>query len=421
MRIGVYICECGVNIATTVDIEKVAESVKPLPNVVASRYYKYMCSEPGQELIKKDIEESKIDRVVVASCSPRMHEPTFRAVLEETGLNPYCFEMVNIREQCSWVHADKEKGTAKASALVKGAVIRASHLKPLEKKRVNVTPSALVVGGGIAGIQAALDIGNMGYKTYLVEKTPSIGGRMAQLDKTFPTLDCSACILTPKMVDVSKHPNVELITFSEVTGVEGYIGNFKAKISKKARSVDESLCTGCGDCSDNCPVRYKAYVEPPKIEIELKEEEQGFITELISKHKGERGAVMPILESINDEFKYLPGEILKYVAVQLNMPLSSVYRIATFYNAFSLEPRGRHLINVCMGTACHVRGSPRILERIKTELKIDVGETTDDFRFTLVPVRCLGCCSLAPVITIDGEFFGNTRPARIPKVLDKYD
>jgi len=254
MRIGVYVCECGINIGATVDVNKVADHAKTLPYVVSSRYYKYMCSDPGQELIKKDIRDLKLDRVVVASCSPRMHEPTFRAVLEEMNLNPYCLEMVNIREQCSWVHKNREMATEKAKDLVQSAVFKVGLLKPLEKKKVDVTPAALVVGGGIAGIQAALDIGNMGYKTYVVEKTPSIGGRMAQLDKTFPTMDCSACILTPKMVDVARHCNVELLTYSELESVEGYVGNFKVKVKKKPRYVDTEKCTGCGECFNGCPV-----------------------------------------------------------------------------------------------------------------------------------------------------------------------
>jgi heterodisulfide reductase subunit A-like polyferredoxin len=254
MRIGVYVCECGINIGATVDVKKVVEHVKSLPYVVSSRFYRYMCSDPGQELIKKDIKDLKLDRVVVASCSPRMHEPTFRAVLEEVGLNPYCLEMVNIREQCSWVHKNREMATEKAKDLVQSAVFKVGLLKPLEKKKVNVTPAALVVGGGIAGIQAALDIGSMGFKTYIVEKTPSIGGHMAQLDKTFPTMDCSACILTPKMVDVARHCNVELLTYSEIESVEGYVGNFKVKVKKKPRYVDVEKCTGCGECFNGCPV-----------------------------------------------------------------------------------------------------------------------------------------------------------------------
>jgi heterodisulfide reductase subunit A len=211
-----------------------------------------MCSDPGQELIKKDIKEMELDRVVVASCSPRMHEPTFRNVLEEMGMNPYFFEMVNLREQCSWVHEDRVRATAKAVHLISGAIDRATYLEPLEKKEVSVIPRALVVGGGIAGIQAALEIAEKGFKVYLVERSPSIGGRMAQLDKTFPTLDCSACILTPKMVDVARHPNIELLTYSEIESVDGYIGNFKVKVKKKPRYVDVEKCVGCGACAEAC-------------------------------------------------------------------------------------------------------------------------------------------------------------------------
>jgi len=261
MKIGVYICQCGINIAHTVDTERVVELVKNLPNVAVSRDYKYMCSDPGQELIRKDIEEMKLDRVVVASCSPRMHEPTFRKVLEESGINPYFFEMVNLREQCSWVHEDKEQATLKAIDLISGAVARAAFLEPLEKKEVSVIPRALVIGGGIAGIQAALEIAEKGFKTYLVERSPSIGGRMAQLDKTFPTLDCSACILTPKMVDVARHPNIELHTYSEIESVDGYIGNFKVKIREKPRYVDEDKCVGCGACAEACRLHARVLSE----------------------------------------------------------------------------------------------------------------------------------------------------------------
>ena len=252
MKIGVYVCQCGINIAATVDVEEVSKEIGKLPNVAVSRYYKYMCSDPGQELIKKDIKDLKLDRVVVASCSPRMHEPTFRAALEEVGMNPYFFEMVNVREHCSWVHLDKELATEKAIELITGAVARAEFLEPLEKKEVSVIPKALVVGGGIAGIQAALEIAEKGFKTYLVERSPSIGGRMAQLDKTFPTMDCSACILTPKMVDVARHPNIELFSYSEVVEVAGYIGNFRVKIKKKPRYVNMEKCVGCGVCAEKC-------------------------------------------------------------------------------------------------------------------------------------------------------------------------
>ena len=254
MKIGVYVCDCGTNIAATVDTEEVVESVKSLPNVVVSRVYKYKCSDPGQELIKQDIEEFGLDKVVVAACSPSMHEPTFRAVLEDKGLNPYCLEMVNIREQCSWVHADKDKGTNKAVSLVRGAVMRSELMQPLDRKKVGVTSRALVVGGGIAGIQAALDIANSGFPVTIVEKKSTIGGKMAQLDKTFPTLDCSQCILSPKMVDVGRHPNITLYANSEVDQVDGYIGNFKVKIKKNPRYVIEDKCTLCDDCVPVCPV-----------------------------------------------------------------------------------------------------------------------------------------------------------------------
>ena len=255
-RIGVYVCHCGSNIAATVDVKEVAEFAASLRGVVVARDYMFMCSDPGQELVGNDIREYKLNRVVVASCSPLMHERTFRRVCRDAGLNPYLFEMANIREQCSWVHDDG--ATEKAKELVRAAVMRVYYHEPLEVMEVPVNPNTLIVGGGIAGIQAALDIANAGYKVYLVEREPSIGGHMIQLDETFPTLDCSACILTPKMSDVGSHPNIELLTYSEVEDVSGYIGNFRVKIRKKARYVDEAKCTGCGLCFEGCPVVMKS-------------------------------------------------------------------------------------------------------------------------------------------------------------------
>jgi len=252
-RIGVYICHCGSNIAGTVDVGEVTRFAQDLDGVVVARDYKFMCSDPGQELIKQDIKELGLNRVVVASCSPTMHEPTFRRVCQEAGINPYLFEMANIREQCSWVTKDKREATEKAKALVSAAVRRVYYHQPLETREVTINPNTLVVGGGIAGIQAALKIADSEHKVYLVEKSPSIGGHMAQLDKTFPTLDCSACILTPKMTLVGSHPYIELLTYSEVEEVSGYIGNFKVKIRQKARYVDEDRCTGCGLCQTKCP------------------------------------------------------------------------------------------------------------------------------------------------------------------------
>ena len=254
-KIGVYICHCGLNIAGTVDSEGVAKYAGTLPNVAIARDYKYMCSDPGQDLIKNDIKELGINRVVVASCSPRMHELTFRKACQEAGLNPYLYEHANIREHCSWPHAgDKKRATEKAKDLVRAAIRRVYYQEPLEIKQVPVNPNVLVVGGGIAGIQAALDIADGGKTVYMVERDASIGGHMIQLDRTFPTLDCSECILTPKMTDTGHHPNIELMTSSEVEDVSGYIGNFKVKIRKKPRYVDIEKCNSCGECAKVCPV-----------------------------------------------------------------------------------------------------------------------------------------------------------------------
>ncbi|GAB4438296.1 MAG: H(2):CoB-CoM heterodisulfide ferredoxin reductase subunit HdrA [Anaerolineae bacterium] len=255
-RVGVYICHCGHNIAGTVDVESVARWAADLPNVEVSRHYEFMCSSLGQELVEEDIKTLGLTRVVVAACSPHMHERTFRGACERAGLNPYLFEMANIREHASWVHgADKDGATEKAKALVSAAVHRVVHHTPLETMKVAVEPTTMVVGGGIAGIQAALELANAGYKVILVEREPSIGGHMAQLDKTFPTLDCSACILTPKMFDVGTHPNITMLTYSEVEAVKGYVGNFVVTVRQKARKVITDKCTGCGTCWEKCPIR----------------------------------------------------------------------------------------------------------------------------------------------------------------------
>jgi heterodisulfide reductase subunit A len=254
-RIGVYVCHCGLNIAAVVDCPSVAQASSTLPNVVVSKDYRYMCSDPGQELIRKDIEEHGLNRVVVAACSPRMHEPTFRRCVEQAGVNPYLFEMANIREFSSWCHShEPERATEKSADLVAMAVAKARHLNPLNVLKVPVTHEALVIGGGVAGIHASLDLADMGYKVHLVERSQSIGGKMAQLDKTFPTLDCSICILGPEMVDINQHPNIDLLSFSEIKKVEGYIGNFHVTVEKKPRYVDEELCNGCGECSKVCPI-----------------------------------------------------------------------------------------------------------------------------------------------------------------------
>jgi heterodisulfide reductase subunit A len=255
-RIGVFICHCGSNIAGTVDPAKVREAAERLPGVVAAKENRYTCSDLGQDEIIAAIKENAMERVVVAACSPRMHEPTFRNCIKEAGLNPYLLQMVNLREQCSWVHSrEKDKATEKAIDLVRMGVAKAARLVPLEAREVPVEQSSLVIGGGVAGIQAALDLAQMGFKVYLVECGPSIGGRMAQLDKTFPTGDCAICILAPKMVELSRHPNITLLSYSEVEEVSGFIGSYDVKIRRKARYVVEDKCVGCGVCADVCPVK----------------------------------------------------------------------------------------------------------------------------------------------------------------------
>ncbi len=252
-RIGVFVCHCGTNIAATVDVEKVVEAIKNEPGVVHAEDYQYMCSEAGQSKIQEAIKEKHLTGVVVCSCSPRMHENTFRKAVEKAGLNPYMLEIANIREHCSRIHKNREEATEKAIILARAAVAKVHLNAPLQPGESKVVKRALVIGGGIAGIQTALDIADAGYEVDIVEKTPSIGGRMSQLDKTFPTLDCSACILTPKMVEASAHERINLFTYSEVEKVSGFVGDFKVDIRKKARSVDMSKCTGCGVCSQKCP------------------------------------------------------------------------------------------------------------------------------------------------------------------------
>jgi len=253
VRIGFFICHCGVNISSTVNVADVRDYVAGLPNVAVSQDYKFMCSDPGQDLIKGAIKTNKLNRVVVAACSPLMHEPTFRNACEKAGLNKFLFQIANIREHCSWVHDNKDDATRKAKSHAHAAVSRVALQSPLEVQRVKINKDTLIIGAGISGIQAALEIADSGNNVFLVEKEPSIGGKMALFDKTFPTLDCSACILTPKMVSAGHRENIKLFSWAEVVSVSGYLGNFKVKIKKKARYVDTEKCTGCGQCWSHCP------------------------------------------------------------------------------------------------------------------------------------------------------------------------
>ena len=254
-RIGVFVCHCGTNIAGTVDTKAVAEALGREQCVVFATDYTYMCSESGQNLIKDTIKNEKLTGVVVCSCSPRMHEATFRKAAASVGLNPYMVEIANIREQCSWIHKDKVEATEKAIILGRAAIVKVLLNTPLTAGESPVVKRALVIGGGIAGIQTALDIAEAGFEVDIVEKKPTIGGKMTQIDKTFPTLDCAACILTPKMVDCAQNEKIKIYSYSEVDSVSGFVGNFTVKIKRKARFVDETKCTGCGLCTEKCPMK----------------------------------------------------------------------------------------------------------------------------------------------------------------------
>jgi NADH:ubiquinone oxidoreductase subunit E len=281
--------------------------------------------------------------------------------------------------------------------------------------------AVLVVGGGIAGMQASLDLAESGYKVYLVEQGPAIGGAMAQLDKTFPTNDCAMCTLAPRLVDCGRHPNVEKLTYSEVLGLEGQPGRFRVRVKKKARSVDPGKCTGCGECSTGCVVRNRAYFEPPEPEpLDLAQDQLAEVNRILAEHGSEPSSIVPALQDINAKYNWLPPGAVRRVSEAVGLSLARVLRIATFYNMFSFKPRGKHVIRACLGTACHVKGGGRILEQLARELNVQVGGTTRDMRFTLEAVRCLGCCGLAPVVTVNDEVHSKMTPRETVKVLDKY-
>ena len=652
-RIGVYICHCGLNIASKVDVPALEKYAASLPKVALAKTYKFMCSDPGQQLIKDDLASHKLTHLVVASCSPLMHEPTFRAVLQEAGVNPYLYQMVNIREQVSWVTKDLDRATQKARLLITAAVRRVALHDALQRSTVAVNPNVLVVGAGIAGISAALTLASAGKQVYLVEREPSIGGHMAHFDKTFPTLDCAACILTPKMTQVGKHKNIHLMAYSEVEEVSGFIGNFTVKVRRKASYVDADKCTGCGTCWEQLPraphprragdpqgqagdrpdearpregrgaggreprmtveaqagMAHEARHTRPgpagwdlsmhildiaqnsveagatRIDIRVDEDpdadalrlvvtdngrgmdaetaeratdpffttrrtrvvglglpllrqaaeaaaaalrvasepgegtrveaalpssatwiraplgdvettvlvlmashpdvdldwthrrgprryslatadlraaldgaslaspaglalvrsavrhgeaslaqpggrlfsnggsamtEVTKVDEIVDRHGRNRENLIAILLECQEVFLHLPREVIEAVSVRVKAPVAQVLSIATFYRGFSLKPVGRHRIHVCMGTACHVQGAPRLLDAVSRELGIQRGETTPDMEFSLDTVNCLGCCGLAPVVTVGTDVHGKLKQTGIPRMLRKY-
>ncbi len=288
---------------------------------------------------------------------------------------------------------------------------------PSRKKKQKKTGAVLVIGGGIAGIQASLDLAESGQKVHLLEKSPSIGGNMARLDKTFPTNDCSMCILSPKIVECGRHLNINLITYAELRGLTGTPGSFKAHIQRRARYVDSEKCTGCGLCIERCPTRCIPLFERRKEKFPMTEKEEALAKGLVEKHGQSRTAMMQILQKVNAELTYLPRSVIHYVSDVFSVPVSTLYRIGTFYTALSFVPRGRHTISVCTGTACHIKGAPKLVEELKRELQIGVGGTTKDRLFSLETLRCLGCCSLAPVVRVDERVYGEVKLSEISKIV----
>ena len=285
----------------------------------------------------------------------------------------------------------------------------------------NKVGAALVVGGGIGGMQAALDLAESGIKVYLVDTKPSIGGVMSQLDKTFPTTDCAMCTMAPRLGQIGRHKDIEIITLADVHSIEGQSGNFTVTLRKKPRFVIEDKCTGCGTCVTNCPVRNQIYLDGAKeVEIELEPEDLEKTNKIIEEYRGQKGALVPLLQDISSIYNYLPENVLRYVSQELDIPLTLIYRVATFYRAFSLKPVGKHIITACLGTTCHVKGARRNIDAVQRELGIKTGETTEDMNFTLETAICLGCCGLAPVMRIDEDIYSNVTLTRIPKIIKQY-
>jgi len=276
-----------------------------------------------------------------------------------------------------------------------------------------------VMGAGISGMQAALDLAESGLKVYLVDDKPAIGGVMAQLDKTFPTNDCAMCTMAPRLVEIGRHKDIEIITLSDIERIEGEAGDFKVILNKRPRYINEEKCTGCGTCITNCPTRN--IVQPlEKTKVELEPEFRDEVLEIIEKNKDRKGPLMTILQQVNSAFNYLPENTLQYISQEVGYPLSHILKIATFYNSFSIVPRGKHIINVCMGTACYVKGSGRLMERFSDVLEIEENETTPDMLFTLNSVRCIGCCGLAPAAMIGDNVYGKLSTKDIPGIIEKY-
>lgn len=288
-----------------------------------------------------------------------------------------------------------------------------------EQSQLGTVGAALVVGGGIGGMQAALDLAAAGIKVYLADKKASIGGVMSQLDKTFPTNDCAMCTMAPRLVEVGRHPDIQILSLSEVQTVQGQPGNFTVTLRRQPRFVDETKCTGCGTCVANCPTR--TVVQPVEVPVaELEPALRAKVANIIARHKNRQGPLMPILQEVNAALNYFPEGVLKYISQETGYPFTHVYRIATFYSAFSVVPRGKYVINVCMGTTCYVRGSERLMDRFAETFKIRPEETTPDMLVTLKAVRCIGCCGLAPAVMVGDSVYGKLTVKDVAGIAKKY-
>jgi len=417
---GIYFCRNANGHTDIVDISQIADYAKDylkVPNV----WFPPDIDLVSVKTLAEKIKRKKLERIIIVGNKPGLEKPFFTKAMVLAGKNPGNIVLADFKEHGAITKSD----TNMAKAILLCNVYGIPFEIAASPSELAVNPATVIIGAGIAGIQASLEIADSGNKVYLVEKTGTIGGHMAMFDKTFPTLDCAACILTPKMVEVGQHPNIDILTLSELTEVTGIPGNFKVKIRKKARHVNEK-CTGCGDCIENCPVLNIPKVDPSHDYADLlSSEELQWFSNIFSKYSRngngspDKHMLIQILQEVSTKFNYLPESSIKYISQRMEIPLSKVYHVSTFYSAFSLVPRGDHIVKVCMGTACYARGASYILERIESILGIKPDQTTDDKKFTLQTVGCLGCCALGPVVNIDGDYY-QMSITKVDKIIDKY-
>lgn len=413
-KIGVFLCHCGKNIAGTVDIPKIAKELQDDEELVVMEET-FLCSEQGQENIKEKLKSGEIDRVVIASCSPVHHGDIFSKCVGEV-INPFMWDMANIREQCSWVYNDMEEGTPKAKALIKGSVNRVRYHEGIGTTKVPMYRDVVVVGGGITGCHTALELVDKDFKVHLIEKESNIGGNMVKLDRTFPTDDCSMCTISPILNAVVSEENIVIHTMSTVEDFKGRPGDYKVKIKTVPRKLDEEKCTGCGACTEVCPVVFKVRDVPKPTEPEV--QDKADIDAMIEKNKHHREPLIPVLLDVNEKYRYLPKDVLHYLAYALEIPISEILRIATFYKAFSLEPKGFYHIKACLGTACHVRSASAVVDQIDRYIEA-LEQDPKEPMFSLETVNCLGACAIGPVIMINEDVYGDLDQEKVIKVLDK--